>query len=209
MSTSEPAAYRLFRHPGRRFYRGALRALQEAEIPFLVGGAYAYSQYTAIARDTKDFDIFVHPRDVERALEELRALLAGERVHGFRLSRPPVPAPTVTVAAFGPRAVEIARDADRMVLNMVTVDAAKRLAARHANTAAWLCVAVDPNEEQRRWLTRGFVGYLAAPGYGEMFVDAGYGELVEFARTRPSPKELFERVPDDLLDHVARATHDA
>jgi hypothetical protein len=72
MSTSEPAAYRLFRHPGRRFYRGALRALQEAEIPFLVGGAYAYSQYTAIARDTKDFDIFVHPSDVERALEELR-----------------------------------------------------------------------------------------------------------------------------------------
>ena len=44
---------------------------------------------------------------------------------------------------------------------------------------------------------------FAAPGYGEMFVDAGYGELVEFARTRPNPKELFDRVPDDLLDHVA------
>jgi hypothetical protein len=70
--SSEPAAYRQFRHPGRRFYRGALKALQEARIPFLVGGAYAYSQYAAIARDTKDFDIFVHPRDVERALAELR-----------------------------------------------------------------------------------------------------------------------------------------
>ena len=90
-----------------------------------------------------------------------------------------------------------------MVLNMVTVTAAHRLAADHPNTAVWLCAAVDPTDEERRWLTRGFVGYLAAPGYDEMFVDAGYGELVELARTRPSPKELFERIPDDLLDHVA------
>jgi probable F420-dependent oxidoreductase len=138
-----------------------------------------------------------------RALTEVRALLAGERVNGFRLSQPPAPVPTITVAAFGPRAIEIAGGADRMALNMVTVDAARRLAVNHPNTVAWLCVAVDPTEAQRRWLTRGFVGYLAAPGYAEMFADAGYGELVEFARSRPNPKELFERVPDDLLDHVA------
>jgi probable F420-dependent oxidoreductase len=138
-----------------------------------------------------------------RALCEVRALLAGERVNGFRLSEPPPQAPTITVAAFGPRAVEIAGAADRMALNMVTVDAARRLAVSHPNTVAWLCVAVDPTEQQRRWLTRGFVGYLAAPGYDQMFVDAGFGDLVEFARTRPSPKDLFERVPDDLLDHVA------
>ena len=138
-----------------------------------------------------------------KALVDVRALLAGERVNGFRLSQPPAPRPTITVAAFGPKAVEVAGGADRMVLNMVTVDATRRLAASHPNTAAWLCVAVDPSDQQRRWLTRGFVGYLAAPGYGEMFVDAGYGELVEFARTRPNPKELFDRVPDDLLDHVA------
>jgi len=140
---------------------------------------------------------------LEHSLTELRALLAGERINGFRLSQPPSPEPTITVAAFGPRAVQIASGADRMVLNMVTVDAVRRLATEHANTAAWLCVAVEPSEEQRRWLTRGFVGYLAAPGYDEMFIDAGYGDVVEFARTRPGPKELFERVPDDLLDHVA------
>jgi probable F420-dependent oxidoreductase len=140
---------------------------------------------------------------LERALADVRGLLAGERVNGFRLSQPPSPPPTITVAAFGPRAVAVAAGADRMVLNMVTVAAARRLAARHPNTAAWLCAAIDPTEEERRWLTRGFVGYLAAPGYDEMFVDAGYGEVVEFARTRPSPKELFERIPDDLLDHVA------
>jgi probable F420-dependent oxidoreductase len=140
---------------------------------------------------------------LERALVDVRALLAGERVNGFRLSQPPSPPPTITVAAFGPRAVAVAAGADRMVLNMVTVAPAQRLAAGHPNTAVWLCAAVDPTDEERRWLTRGFVGYLAAPGYDEMFVDAGYGELVELARTRPSPKELFERIPDDLLDHVA------
>jgi hypothetical protein len=73
----------------------------------------------------------------------------------------------------------------------------------HPNTAVWLCAAVDPTDEERAWLSRGFVGYLAAPGYGEMFTEAGYGELVEFARTRPGPKELFARMPPDLIDQVA------
>ena len=39
--------------------------------------------------------------------------------------------------------------------------------------------------EERRWLTLGFVGYLGAPGYGEMFAAAGFADLVAFARTRP------------------------
>lgn len=30
----------------------------------LVGGAYAFGRYTGITRHTKDFDIFIHPRDV-------------------------------------------------------------------------------------------------------------------------------------------------
>jgi probable F420-dependent oxidoreductase len=135
--------------------------------------------------------------------DELRALLAGHRVNGFRLTQPPSPMPTLTVAAFGPRAVEVATAADRMVLNMVTVDAAARLAADHPNTAVWLCAAIDPTDEERRWLRRGFVGYLGAPGYDEMFVEAGYRDLVEFARSRPEPKELLRRIPDDLLDRVA------
>jgi hypothetical protein len=50
------------------FYRRSMTLLAEAEVPFLVGGAYAFGRYTGIARDTKDFDIFVHPRDFRRAL---------------------------------------------------------------------------------------------------------------------------------------------
>ena len=140
---------------------------------------------------------------LETTRREVAALLAGERVNGFRLSQPPRPVPSITVAAFGPRAIHAATDADRMVLNMVTTETAGRLAAQHPNTAVWLCAAIDPSDEERAWLARGFVGYLAAPGYGEMFAEAGYGELVEFARTRPGPKELYARLPADLIDQVA------
>jgi hypothetical protein len=55
------------------FYRRSMVALDNAGVPFLVGGAYAFERYTGIARHTKDFDIFVHPRDVERVLETLAA----------------------------------------------------------------------------------------------------------------------------------------
>ena len=70
--TTEPAACDLHRNPGLRFYRDALAALHDIGVPFVVGGAYAYARYVSIARDTKDFDIFIHPRDVERAVAELR-----------------------------------------------------------------------------------------------------------------------------------------
>jgi hypothetical protein len=53
------------------FYRQAMLAFQEKGVPFLVGGAYAFARYTGIVRHTKDFDVFVHPRDFERALGAL------------------------------------------------------------------------------------------------------------------------------------------
>jgi hypothetical protein len=56
------------------FYRGALRALDDAGTPYLVGGAYAFERYTGIARHTKDFDIFVKQEDSGRVLEVLGGL---------------------------------------------------------------------------------------------------------------------------------------
>src|SRR3954451_3523865 len=53
------------------FYCDMVEVLQRAEVPFLVGGAYAFGRYTGIERHTKDFDVFVRPRDVERALRTL------------------------------------------------------------------------------------------------------------------------------------------
>jgi hypothetical protein len=57
----------------RQFYRRGLRLLQDAGQRFLVGGAYALRSYTGISRETKDFDIFVHPRDRDRVVEILAA----------------------------------------------------------------------------------------------------------------------------------------
>src|SRR5437016_4662888 len=53
------------------FYREAMATLEAAGVPFLVGGAYAYARYTGIVRHTKDFDVFLRPRDFDRALEAL------------------------------------------------------------------------------------------------------------------------------------------
>ncbi len=50
------------------FYRAVMQGLQSTDVPFLVGGAYAFASYTGITRDTKDLDIFVRPTDHERAL---------------------------------------------------------------------------------------------------------------------------------------------
>jgi len=50
-----------------RFYRQALAILKEAEVPTLVGGAYAYARYTGIERHTKDFDVFIRREDFNRA----------------------------------------------------------------------------------------------------------------------------------------------
>jgi hypothetical protein len=62
-------------------YRRALDVMADVRLPFLVGGAYAFAEYTGIRRFTKDFDVFVRPEDVEPTL----AALEGS---GFRIARP-------------------------------------------------------------------------------------------------------------------------
>jgi hypothetical protein len=45
----------------------ALRTLLAAGVPFLVGGAYAFFEFTGIYRDTKDLDLFLRQRDLASA----------------------------------------------------------------------------------------------------------------------------------------------
>jgi hypothetical protein len=52
-------------------YRTALDMLNRSGVPYLVGGTYAFQYYAGISRTTKDFDIFVRPRDVQRILDVL------------------------------------------------------------------------------------------------------------------------------------------
>ncbi len=55
------------------FYRRVLTTLQQAGVPALVGGAYAYTVHTGIERPTKDLDLFVRREDFERIAEVLSA----------------------------------------------------------------------------------------------------------------------------------------
>jgi hypothetical protein len=56
-----------------QFYRQSMQILEKAQVPFLLGGAYAFCVYTGIARGTKDFDLFVRQEDFERTLAVLQA----------------------------------------------------------------------------------------------------------------------------------------
>lgn len=67
--TAAPATTNELPQATIEFYRDAMRALEDAGVPFLVGGAHAFARYTGIVRYTKDFDIFVYPADFERALD--------------------------------------------------------------------------------------------------------------------------------------------
>jgi hypothetical protein len=51
----------------RDFYRSSLSALTQAGVPVLVGGAYALRYHTGVARETKDLDLLILPRDKDRA----------------------------------------------------------------------------------------------------------------------------------------------
>ena len=49
-----------------QFYRSALQVLTDAQVPFLVGGAFAHACFTGIRRSTKDLDLFIRRPDFER-----------------------------------------------------------------------------------------------------------------------------------------------
>lgn len=48
------------------FYRRALQLLVDAQVPFLVGGAFAHACFTGIRRSTKDLDLFIRRADYDR-----------------------------------------------------------------------------------------------------------------------------------------------
>jgi probable F420-dependent oxidoreductase len=155
---------------------------------------------------------------LREAAAALRPLLAGERTdyegelvrtHGYRLRLSP-PRTSLTVAAFGEGAIRVASAvADRMVINLCTPAAAASLHERLGRfateagrrpppLAAWVPACVDPTEEGLAQLSRGAVAYLAAPGYGEMFAEAGFEQLVARARAGAPPRDLLAETPPEL-----------
>lgn len=70
------------------FYRRTLRVLTDAQIPFMVGGAYALSRYTEVERYTKDLDLFLPNAELGSALEALKSAgLQTELAHPHWLAK--------------------------------------------------------------------------------------------------------------------------
>jgi probable F420-dependent oxidoreductase len=159
---------------------------------------------------------------MRETVECLRVILAGERshhdgrhvrTHGFRLRRP-LPGVRISVAAFGPAMTRVAaRHADEVVLNLVspehvaavraTVNAEAQAAGKTApGLAVWVPAALEPGGEARAQLASQLAIYLGAPGYGEMFSELGFAELVRRARDGARRSELAGSVPFALLERV-------
>ncbi len=60
------------RGKGDRLHRRSVAALQNADIPFLIGGAYVVEIYAGVSRQTKDFDLYLRPQHVDSALDALK-----------------------------------------------------------------------------------------------------------------------------------------
>jgi hypothetical protein len=67
----------------QRFYVDVLDDLRRFDVPFLVGGTYAFAHYVGFERKTKDLDLFARQEDVKRALE-----LFAERGYDTELTHP-------------------------------------------------------------------------------------------------------------------------
>jgi hypothetical protein len=55
-----------------KIYKNALQAINEADIPYLVGGGLAYTHHTGYQRDFNDLDLFCKAGDYPKILEVLK-----------------------------------------------------------------------------------------------------------------------------------------
>lgn len=56
----------------KRLHRRSVAALQNASVPFLIGGAYVVEVYAGVSRQTKDFDLYLRPQHVDPAIQALK-----------------------------------------------------------------------------------------------------------------------------------------
>jgi predicted nucleotidyltransferase len=70
--TAKGAAARKDKGKANRLHHRSVVALQDAGIPFLIGGAYVVEVYTGVSRQTKDFDLYLRPQHIDLALDALK-----------------------------------------------------------------------------------------------------------------------------------------
>jgi probable F420-dependent oxidoreductase len=159
---------------------------------------------------------------MRETIECLRPVLRGERArydgryvrsYGFRL-RHPLPYTGIGVGPFGPAMTRLAAElADEVVLNLASperVAEVRRQVDDHAATAnrkpphltVWVPAAMRPGEASLRQAANQLAIYLAPPGYGEMFIDLGFPDLVERARSGARRSELAAAMPIELAEQL-------
>ncbi|MFJ5986822.1 LLM class F420-dependent oxidoreductase [Lentzea sp. NPDC092896] len=159
-------------------------------------------------------------RRTRETVRDVRAILDGNRVAGFRLQQP-VPGTPISVAAFGPAMTRVAAEAgDEVVLNLVSADHVAHVHQRLARPAragieegsgiplappplaVWIPAALDPGPATLHQLRAQLSVYISPPGYGEMFTALGHGTLVEQARAGRPRAELAQAIPTELIEAV-------
>lgn len=172
----------------------------------------------AIVSGWHDRDWVAAPTRMRETVDVVRRTLNGERTdyagklvrsRGFRL-RAPQPETKLTVAAFGPQMTRVAvQSADQLVLNLVSPDhvavvraCIDAIADEHGiaapRLAVWVSAAIDPGPDTHRQITAQIAAYLKPSGYGEMFAELGFGDLVTRARAGASRAELADAIPPQL-----------
>lgn len=188
-----------------------------AGVSVLTGREVGVALGTSSTRVVEGFHGRSRARPVSDLLESARALR-----HDFterngdrpRVGRLPAAQGPLTIAAFGDRAIRIAAEyGDRMLLDLVTPEqvavlrekldsAAARIGRPAPPLAAWLPVAVDPEPGAYRQVAASVVGYLPVKGYREVFIDAGFAEVVELADAGADRERLLEAMPDEAARTV-------
>jgi probable F420-dependent oxidoreductase len=159
---------------------------------------------------------------MREAVACLRPMLDGQRSdfdgshvrsHGFRL-RQPMPTARLGIGAFGPATMRLAAlTADDLILNLATPQRVRDVRVQLDEWAAaagrtpprltvWVPLALEPGDAALAQVAGQLAVYLAPPGYGEMFTELGFGELVQRARAGVRRAELAATMPAELLEAV-------
>jgi 5,10-methylenetetrahydromethanopterin reductase len=133
---------------------------------------------------------FDRPRTRTRqAVEQVRALLRGERAGSFKLSRPPSGPVPIYVGGFGEAMLRMAGEvADGVMFFMAGPGIVPELLAtvgRQVDSVARvLVVGGGPAAEREEMARRQVVSYAIVPYYGRLFGRQGFGEEVEAIQRR-------------------------
>lgn len=195
----------------------ALLAMSVSTVAQLAPGRIAVGlgvSTPAIVEDRHDRPVKRPLTETRGTLEVLHGLLRGDRLSHERYPavsnlqiEPPEQKPPILLAALGPRMTELAyRHADGLILNMVPIDVAAKLAgqgrARAGNRFEVLLsqrVCVDPTEEDLLVIRREISSYCRVVVYGQNLQRWGW----DLTAVRSADASDAARVvPDTLLNEV-------